>query len=99
MRENYFVVGEGILTTDGHQGRCERPSTEAELRKFRFSRLGPKGTPVDPALLQRVTSLGGSVVQPPLDTPHGRLSVVAGAHGETFSLMQLPAEAEEPTGG
>ena len=56
MRENYFVVGEGILTADGHQGRCERPSTEAELRKFRFSRLGPKGTPVDPALLAKVAT-------------------------------------------
>ena len=43
MRENYYVVGEGILTTDGKGGICERPSTEASLRKFRFSRLVPKG--------------------------------------------------------
>ena len=55
MRENYYVVGEGILTTDGeHNGVCERPSTEASLRKFRFSRLGPKGETVDVDLLEKV---------------------------------------------
>jgi hypothetical protein len=48
MRENYFVAGEGILTVD-EQGRParERPSTIAELRKFRFSRLGPQNAPDD----------------------------------------------------
>lgn len=54
MRENYYVVGEGILTTDSNGGVCERPSTEAALRKFRFSRIGPKGEPLDPALLEKV---------------------------------------------
>jgi len=55
MRENYYVVGEGILTTDSeHNGVCERPSTEASLRKFRFSRLGPKGETVDVDLLEKV---------------------------------------------
>jgi hypothetical protein len=48
------VVGEGILTTSEHGGVCERPSTEAALRKFRFSRLGPKGEPIDPAVLEKV---------------------------------------------
>jgi hypothetical protein len=49
MRDNFFVVGEGILTTD-ERGKpiTERPSTTADLRKFRFSRLGPPGVP-DPA--------------------------------------------------
>src|SRR5690349_21247738 len=56
MRENYYVVGEGILTTDGKSGVCERPSTEASLRKFRFSRLVPKGTTVDPAILEKVAT-------------------------------------------
>jgi hypothetical protein len=56
MRDNYYVVGEGILTTDGHEGVCERPSTEASLRKFRFSRLGPKGQPVDTTLLEKVAT-------------------------------------------
>jgi hypothetical protein len=64
MRENYYVVGEGILTTDEHHnGTCERPSTEASLRKFRFSRLGPKGETVDPDLLEKVA--GAMTVAPP----------------------------------
>jgi hypothetical protein len=56
MRDNYYVVGEGILTTDGKSGICERPSTEAALRKFRFSRLVPKGETIDPALLEKVAT-------------------------------------------
>jgi hypothetical protein len=54
MRENYYVVGEGILTTDKTGGVCERPSTEAALRKFRFSRIGPKGEPLPAELLEKV---------------------------------------------
>ena len=43
-RDNYYVVGEGILTSDDKaRSVCLRPSTEADLRKFRFSRLGPPG--------------------------------------------------------
>jgi hypothetical protein len=42
------------------------------------------------AAAARVTSLGGSVVQPAFDSPYGRMAVVAGAQGETFSVMQLP---------
>jgi hypothetical protein len=56
MRENYYVVGEGILTTDGKSGVCERPSTEASLRKFRFSRLVPKGGTVDQGILEKVAA-------------------------------------------
>lgn len=63
IRDNYFVVGEGILTYDeNHQPVCHRPSTEAELRKFRFSRMGPKGQPVDEplrkALAEAMTAAG-----------------------------------------
>lgn len=55
IRENYYVVGEGILRYDrDHRGVCQRPSTEAELRKFRFSRMGPKGTQVDEGSLIEV---------------------------------------------
>lgn len=51
FRDNYFIVGEGILTFDGlHRAVCERPSTEAEIRKFRFSRMGPRGQAPDEAL-------------------------------------------------
>ncbi|WP_211303884.1 peroxidase family protein [Pseudosporangium ferrugineum] len=75
MRENYYVVGEGILTTDGKSGVCERPSTEAALRKFRFSRLGPKGEALDPGLLEKVARAmtaaptGTPPVQPVSDPP------------------------------
>ncbi|WP_306205033.1 peroxidase family protein [Actinoplanes sp. RD1] len=74
-RENYYVVGEGILTTDGKTGICERPSTEASLRKFRFSRVGPKGEAVDPGLLEKVATAmtaaptGTPPVQPVADPP------------------------------
>jgi hypothetical protein len=51
FRDNYFIVGEGIYTAGRRQRYvCERPSTEAELRKFRFSRLGPKGEALEPRL-------------------------------------------------
>jgi len=53
-RDNYYVLGEGILTTEHGEAVCERPSTEASLRKFRFSRLGPKGEAIDPDLLEKV---------------------------------------------
>lgn len=41
-RDNYLVIGEGILTF-GVEGNpiTVRPSAIAEVRKFRFSRLGP----------------------------------------------------------
>ncbi|WP_202963963.1 peroxidase family protein [Actinoplanes friuliensis] len=56
MRENYYVVGEGILTTDGKSGVCERPSTEASLRKFRFSRLVPKGGTISTTILEKIAT-------------------------------------------
>jgi hypothetical protein len=49
-RDNYYVVGEGILTTDRNGNAATvRPSAVADVRKFRFSRLGPVGEPVDDA--------------------------------------------------
>jgi uncharacterized protein len=39
------------------------------------------------AAADHVVELGGSVVQPPFDTPYGRMAVVAGPQGETFSIM------------
>ncbi len=42
------------------------------------------------AAADRVTALGGSVRQEPFDTPYGRMALVAGPQGETFSIMQLP---------
>lgn len=51
IRDNFYVVGEGILTFDDkYQPTCQIPSTIAALRKFRFSRMGPKGTLMDEKL-------------------------------------------------
>ncbi len=51
-RDNFYVIGEGILTFDEkHQPVTLPASTLAELRKFRFSRMGPKGKPLDEKLL------------------------------------------------
>ena len=78
MRENYYVVDEGILTAHA-PGNRERPSTEAELRKFRFSRLGPKGAPVDPAILEKVaTAMTVSPGDPPATQPVSDPPVPAG---------------------
>ena len=55
IRDNYYVIGEGIYTRE--QGRvCQRPSTTASLRKFRFSRMGPKGQALDDALREAVAN-------------------------------------------
>ena len=44
------------------------------------------------AAADRLTALGGTVMQPPFDTPYGRMALVAGPQGETFSVMQLPEQ-------
>jgi hypothetical protein len=49
-QDSYFVVGEGVLEFDRAATATARPPTTVEeLRRFRFSRLGPKGTPLDEA--------------------------------------------------
>jgi hypothetical protein len=72
-RDSFFVVGEGVLEFD----RTGRPSTRPpltgeELRRFRFSRLGPEGPAVDEAtrtaLTEAVTATGG---QPDDTVPAG----------------------------
>jgi hypothetical protein len=43
-REGYYVVGEGLLgTPEAPAGTARAMSMEADLRAFRFSRMGPKG--------------------------------------------------------
>ncbi|UVS79358.1 heme peroxidase family protein [Actinokineospora sp. UTMC 2448] len=50
-RNSFFVVGEGVLDTDDSGAPITRaPSTAEELRRFRFSRLGPKGPRTDEEL-------------------------------------------------
>jgi hypothetical protein len=47
-RDDSYVVGEGVYTTGADEMSVLRePSTLGALRKVRFSRLGPKGDPVD----------------------------------------------------
>ncbi|QFZ18195.1 peroxidase family protein [Saccharothrix syringae] len=45
---SFFVVGEGVLEFDRTGvATVRQPMTVEELRRFRFSRLGPEGTPLD----------------------------------------------------
>lgn len=49
-RDSFFVVGEGVLEFDRNNVATTRePLTAEELRRFRFSRLGPKGVQIDEA--------------------------------------------------
>ena len=43
------------------------------------------------AAMAKVTELGGRVVEPPRDSPYGRIGVVADNHGAVFSLITPPA--------
>jgi hypothetical protein len=48
VRDSFFVVGEGVLEFDDKgEATTRQPSTAEELRRFRFSRLGPKGPRTD----------------------------------------------------
>jgi hypothetical protein len=75
-RDTYYVVGEGILTGDG-QGNpvCLRPSTVAELRKFRFSRLGPQGPQIDHDL---ISALAAAMTSPAVQPDSAGPSIPAG---------------------
>jgi hypothetical protein len=72
-RDSFFVVGEGVLEfdADGRPG-TRQPLTGEELRRFRFSRLGPKGEALDEetttALAGAITAAGG---QPDAAVPAG----------------------------
>ncbi|MDX8048709.1 heme peroxidase family protein [Lentzea sp. BCCO 10_0798] len=66
MRDSFFVVGEGVLEFDGRGGATTRqPSTAEELRRFRFSRLGPKGPRTDEETrVALATAITADVPQP-----------------------------------
>ena len=53
VRYNYFVVGEGLLYCDskGQPTTDPTPGDVPQIRKFRFSRMGPKGTAVDKTIV------------------------------------------------
>jgi hypothetical protein len=72
-RDTFFVVGEGVLEFDQDgQPEARQPLTGEELRRFRFSRLGPKGKAVDQptreALATAITATGD---QPDATVPAG----------------------------
>jgi predicted enzyme related to lactoylglutathione lyase len=48
--------------------------------------------------VDEVVKLGGNVVQPPRDTPFGRMAVVSDNQGSVFSLMSAPAAGYEAAG-
>ncbi len=43
------------------------------------------------AAVEQVRELGGTVHQPPFDTPYGRIAMVADPQGASFALIQLPS--------
>lgn len=42
--------------------------------------------------VDQVVRLGGSVIQPPMDSPYGRMATVADNQGASFSVMAAPPE-------
>ena len=59
MRDNYYIVGEGTVYCD-HDGKPAVdpfPGDIPEMRKFRFSRMGPKGTAIKRASLEALAQV------------------------------------------
>lgn len=52
-RENYYIAGEGMVYCDpkGTPHTDPKPGDVPDMRKFRFSRMGAKGTAIDRATL------------------------------------------------
>jgi Animal haem peroxidase len=71
-RDSYYVVGEGILAADQNgYPVVTRPSATDELRRFRFSRLGPRNAPVDDAQRQVFEALADAMTRPGADPDSG----------------------------
>jgi heme peroxidase len=72
-RDSFFVVGEGVLEFDENgEPAARQPLTVEELRRFRFSRLGPVGEPTDEATRAALaTAVTAKVPQPDSDVPAG----------------------------
>jgi uncharacterized protein len=80
-----------LLMVDGHEvgGIGEYPEdTPAQVPAAWATYFAVTDTD---AAMAKVTELGGRVVQPPNDTPFGRIGVVADNHGAVFSLITPPA--------
>lgn len=65
IRDSYYIVGEGTVHCDpkGNPVTDPKPGDVPEMRKFRFSRMGPKGAVVNrtivEGLAQAMTAEGG----------------------------------------
>jgi hypothetical protein len=70
-RDSFFVVGEGVLEFDQDGGPATRqPLTVEELRRFRFSRLGPQGVQIDEATrVALATAITATGAQPDSANP------------------------------
>jgi uncharacterized protein len=80
-----------MVMVDGHEvgGMGEYPEgTPAEMPAAWAAYFAVTDTD---AAVAKVTELGGHVVQPPSDTPYGRIGVVADNHGAVFSVITPPA--------
>ncbi|HET9137789.1 heme peroxidase family protein [Actinophytocola sp.] len=56
-RDSFFVVGEGVLEFDQNGAPAVRePMTAEELRRFRFSRLGPRGERIDESTISALAT-------------------------------------------
>lgn len=71
VRSSFYVVGEGVLaeSADGGPAEALAPSTVAALRRFQFSRLGPRAKASQ--LLDRAarTELAEAMTDPDRDQP------------------------------
>jgi hypothetical protein len=78
-RDNFYVVGEGVYTTGAEEvSVLQEPSTLAALRKFRFSRLGPLGDPVDKTQQHIHQQVADAMTSDGADDPDSDPAVPAG---------------------
>nr|WP_171396184.1 heme peroxidase family protein [Streptomyces asoensis] len=71
VRSSFYVVGEGILAESRDGGPVEplAASTVADLRKFRFSRLGPRSRPAQQLDRNTRIELAKAMTDPERDQP------------------------------
>ncbi|MFE1924118.1 heme peroxidase family protein [Streptomyces asoensis] len=71
LRSSFYVVGEGILaeSRDGGPSEPLTASTVADLRKFRFSRLGPHSRPAQQLDREARTELARAMTDPEREQP------------------------------
>ncbi|MEU9311175.1 heme peroxidase family protein [Streptomyces sp. NPDC048256] len=71
VRSSFYVMGEGILAESRDGGPVEplAASTVADLRKFRFSRVGPRSRPAQQLDRNARTELAKAMTDPERDHP------------------------------